>query len=254
MRVPIAATTAALSLIFAPAALAATGGTTGATGTTGAGGPATLSVLGNGKTFVTPDVAQLNVNVSHTEPTSTLALSDTNAQTDQIVAAVKALGVPATGIQTQTVNVTRSVHRVGPKGHKHLVRSYNAQESLSVTTTTTLVGPVIDAATHNGASSVNGPNFSFSNPSAGVAAATNAAIADAQTRANAAAAQLGYVVTGVESINLDPGSGVVATPTAAGAAPVSTKSTPAPTPTTVNPGTQEVDAQVEVVYTIAPAS
>jgi uncharacterized protein YggE len=252
MRVRIAATTAVLSLFLAPAALADATGATGATGTTGAGGPAVLSVLGNGKTFVTPDVAQLNVNISRREPNEKLALGDTNAQTDQIVAAIKALGVPASGIQTQTVNVAPSGHRVGPKGHKHFVKSYTAQESLSITTTTALVGQVIDAATHKGATSVNGPNFSFSNPSAGVATATNAAIADAQSRANAAASQLGYVVTGVQSVNLDPESGV-ATPTAAGgtaAAPVSTKST---TPTTVNPGAQEVDAQVLVVYTIAPA-
>ena len=251
MRVPIAAAVAVLGLMFTPAALAQTSGTTGAAGATGA--PATLTVLGQGKTFVTPDVAQLNVNISRREPTETLALSDTNAQTDQIVAAIKALGVPASGIQTQTVNVTPTGHRVGPKGHKHFVKSYDGQESLSITTTKALVGQVVDAATHNGATSVNGPNFSFSNPSAGVPAATNAAIADAQLRANAAAAQLGYVVTGVQSINLDPQS-AAPVPVAAGstaAAPVSTKST---TPTTVNPGTQEVDAQVLVVYTIAPAS
>jgi uncharacterized protein YggE len=251
MRALLAATMAALSLIFVPGALAATGGTTGATGTTGAA--ATLTVLGQGKTFVTPDVAQLNVNVSRREPTEKLALSDANAQTDQIVAAIKALGVPASGIQTQAVNVSPSGHRVGPKGHKHFVKSYTAQESLSVTTTTALVGQVIDAATHNGATSVNGPNFSFSNPSAGVTEATKAAITDAQTRADAAAAQLGYVVTGVESIDLDPQSGV-STPTASAGAPAAPTSTKSTTPTTVSPGTQEVDAQVLIVYTIAPAS
>jgi uncharacterized protein len=250
MHVRVAATMAVLSLIFAPAAVAATG-TTGATGSTG--GPATLSVLGSGSAFVTPDVAQLNVNVARREATSKLALSDANAQIDQIVAAIKALGVPASGIQTETVNVTPSGHRVGPKGHRHFVKSYNAQESLSVTATTALVGQVIDAATHNGATSINGPNFSFSNPSAGVQQATSAALTDAQTRASAAAAQLGYVVTGVQSVNLDPESGVTVPGSGATAsAPAApTKST---TPTTVHPGAQEVDAQVEVVFTIAPAS
>jgi uncharacterized protein YggE len=130
------------------------------------------------------------------------------------------------------------------------VKSYNAQESLAITTTTALAGPVVDTATHNGATSINGPNYTFSDPSAGMVTATNNALADAQKRASAAAAQLGYVVTGVQSVNLDPASTV--TPTTAGgtaAAPTSK----ATTPTTVHPGAQEVDAQVEVVYTIGPA-
>jgi uncharacterized protein len=240
---------ATLSLFVAPTALAATGAT-GATGVTGS--QATLTVEGNGSTFVTPDVAQLNVNVSRRESTSTAALSAANQRIDAIVAAVKGLGVPASGIQTDSINVAPSVRKVGPKGHKRTIRSYTAQESLSVTTTTALVGQVIDTATGSGATSIDGPNFSFSDPSAGVVAAANAALADARTRANAAAATLGYTVTGVESVDLDPGAGGVTAPTAAASAPAApvAKSTP----TTVHPGTQEVDAQVLVVYTIAPAS
>ena len=111
---------------------------------------------------------------------------------------------------------------------------------------------MIDAATASGATSIDGPNFSFSDPSAGLVAAANAALADARARANAAAVTLGYTVTGVESVDLDPGAGGVTAPTSAasGAAAPVAKSTP----TTVHPGTQEVDAQVLVVYTIAPAA
>lgn len=251
MLVRIAATAAALSLLSAPAALAATTGATGATGTTGS--QATLLVQGNGSTFVAPDVAQMNVDVMQHASTSKAALSEDNARVDAIVAAIKALGVPASGIQTQSINVSPNVRHVGPKGHKRRVKTYVADESLSVTTTTALVGSVIDTATAKGATSIDGPNFSFSNPSAGTIAATNAALTDARQRADAAATTLGYVVTGVQSVNLDPESGTVAAPTAAAsapAAPVRTKSTP----TTVNPGTQEVDAQVIVVYTIGPAT
>jgi len=84
-----------------------------------------------------------------------------------------------------------------------------------------------------------------------VTAATTAALADARTRANAAAAALGYTVTGVQSVDLDPQSAVLPGASDGATAPVAT-SAPA-TPTNIHPGAQEVDATVAVVYTIAPA-
>jgi uncharacterized protein len=239
VRVVMAAAVAALSLIFAPAALA------------DATTPSTLSVVGSGSVMVTPDVASLSVTVTRSAPTSRAALSAANQRTDAIVGAERAIGVPWSGIQTSDVNVSPGTVRVGPRGKRHRVRRFVATESLSITTTTAIVGQAIDVAVHAGADSVDGPDFSFSDPSAGVVAATNAALADARTRANAAAATLGYTVTGVQSVDLDPQSGVAV----AGSGAVSAPAAPAKptTPTTVHPGAQEVDATVDVVYTIAPA-
>ena len=180
------------------------------------------------------------------------ALSAANTRTDLITRAIRALGVPSSGIQTQSVNVSNTSHKAGPKHNRHLVRRFTATESLSVTSAATLAGAVIDAATHNGASSANGLSFSFSNPAAGQIAANSAALANAKQQANAAAATLGYTVVGVQSVNLNPQSGVV-TPGTSESAPASAPKG-APTPTTVNPGVQQVDAEVEVVYTIAPSS
>jgi uncharacterized protein YggE len=130
------------------------------------------------------------------------------------------------------------------------VRRYTATESLQITSTTSIVGRVIDAATRAGAESINGPDFSFSDPSAGAVAATSAALADARRRGNAAAAALGYHVTGVQSVDLNPQPTVVSPGTAGSAAPGAT-STPT-TPTKIHPGAEEVDATVAIVYTIAP--
>jgi uncharacterized protein YggE len=157
--------------------------------------------------------------------------------------------VPKAGIQTNSIDVSRGTVRVGPRRHQHRVSRYTATESLSITSTTSIVGRVIDAATRAGADSISGPDFSFSDPSAGVVAATNAALADARRRANAAAASLGYRVTGVQSVDLNPQSSVVR-PVSAGGAPGAT-STPT-TPTNVHPGAEEIDATVAIVYTIAP--
>ena len=54
---------------------------------------------------------------------------------------------------------------------------------------------------------------------------------------------------GVQSISINPQSGVIAAP-----APSSSGSAGSSTPTTVHPGAQEVDATVAVVFTIAPVA
>jgi uncharacterized protein YggE len=238
MSVRIAAVVAALSLSFASAAVA---------GTTS---PTTLSVDGSGSVMVTPDVASLSVSVARSAARSAVALSAANLRVGAIVAAIRAAGVPKAGIQTNSIDVSRGTVRVGPRKHQHRVRRYTATESLSVTSTTAIVGRVIDAATRAGADSINGPDFSFSDPSAGAVAATNAALADARRRGNAAAASLGYRVTGVQSVDLNPQSAVVSPVNSTGAAP---GATPTPTtPTNIHPGAEEVDATVAIVYTIAP--
>ena len=237
MPVRIVAAVAVLSLIFASAAVA---DVTSAS---------TLSVDGSGSVMVTPDVASLSVSVSRSAARSAVALSAANRRVGAIVAGIRAAGVPKAGIQTNSIDVSRGTVRVGPPRHKHRVRRYTATESLSITSATTIVGRVIDAATRAGADSIDGPDFSFSNPSAGAVAATNAALADARRRANAAAASLGYHVTGVQSVNLNPQS-TAGSPVSAGGAAPGASSTPT-TPTNIHPGAEEVDATVAIVYTIA---
>jgi uncharacterized protein YggE len=237
VHVRTAALVGLVSLSFAPAALADTST------------PGTLTVDGQGSVMIVPDVASLSLSVTRSAATSAPALSAANRRVDAIVHAVRGVGVPAAGIQTESINTTCGGIRVGPKGHKHLIRRCTASESLSITSTATIVGRVIDAATHAGATTINGPDFSFANPSAGEIAAEKAAITDARSQANAAAAQLGDTVTGVQSISLNPQSGVVAPV----AAPPNATAAPS-TPTTVHPGTQEVDATVAVVFTIAPVT
>jgi uncharacterized protein YggE len=242
----------ALAALATSAVLLSTAGTaiadTGPAADTSAS-PATLTVDGEGQVNVVPDLASLNVTVNRSAATSRAALSAANSSTNVITRAIRALGVSSSGIQTESVNVSNTSHKVGPKHHRRLIRRFTASESLFVTSAARVAGAVIDAATHHGASSVNGLSFGFSNPAAGQIAANNAALANARQQANAAAAALGYTVTGVQSVDLNPQSSIVSPgSSSAGSAPTST------TPTTVQPGVQQVDAEVEVVYTIAPSS
>ncbi|MBO0768458.1 MAG: SIMPL domain-containing protein [Solirubrobacterales bacterium] len=216
--------------------------------------PSTLSVLGNGTVYVTPDRASVEVDIVKRAATSRAALSAANSRTGAINRALRALGLPAKDIQTSGLDVSKETRSVGPKGHKTKVHDYRASESLAVSSSAAQAGSVIDTSTAHGASDVTGLNFSFSNPSAGSEAANKAALSDARAQADSAAAQLGYKVTGVYSVDLNPESDSSGSGASSGtAATPHPKSAPAPkTPTNVHPGAQEVDSSVRVVFTIAP--
>ena len=211
--------------------------------------PQTLTAEGRGSVMITPDVASLTVSVSRSAPTSAPALSATNRTVRAIVTAVRGVGVPASAIQTESVHTSCSRVRVGAKGHKRLIVRCSSSQSVSITSGASTAGRVTVAATGAVASNIDGPNFTFANPSAGEIPAEKAAITDARHQAKAAAAQLGCVITGGQSIDLTPQSSA-----SASAGSTAAPSTGGPsTPTTVRPGRQEVDATVAVVFTIAPA-
>lgn len=201
----------------------------------------TLSVVGHGVTRVAPDVADLSLTVSSRQRTALAARNTVNTRTRSLVDAIVALGVPAAAVQTQDTGLSRDVRRV----HGKRVVSWVASSTTTVhITDLSKISPVLDTATRLGASGFDGPNFGFSNPSAGSQAAEAAALADARARADAAAAAVGLHVIGVRSIDLDPESGVGAASGAATAAPAPAKSVPTP----ISPGTMEVDADVAVVF------
>lgn len=234
MHVRMATVASVMTLALTPAAANAT--------------PSTLSVLGLGSVQVAPDVATLSLSVERSAPNARAALSSANRRVNGVTAALRGAGVSPPDIQTSSIDISSAIVRVGPRRQR--VRRFTATEELAVRLTDVhLAGPAVDAAVRAGADSVSAPSFSFSDPSAGKAAAEHAALTDARRRADSAAAALGYQVTGVESVDLDPQSsalpvGSAAPPSAAGGQPT--------TPTVVNPGTQEVDASVRVLYTITP--
>jgi uncharacterized protein YggE len=206
----------------------------------------TLTLNGAGVAFVVPDTATLSITARSGARTRTVARSRANTRTNAIVAALTKGGVARAEISTSGVRLSRTVRTRRP--------FYLAENDIAVRVTDVAkLGALIDAATHAGADSIDGPEFAFSDPSAGRAEATRNALADARRRADSAAAAAGQKVTGVRAIVIDPASGPA--PYAAGGS-ADTVSAPSPkrsTPTRVSPGRQEVDATVQVVYTIGPA-
>ncbi len=234
MRTRLLAVLSALALV-APAAASADDTTP------------TLKLQGTGVAFVTPDVATLDIGVRSGSHLRASARSKANARTRNVVAAPVAGGVARTDIQTSGVRLERV--RVGRRPF------YLASNAIQVRVTPiATLGTLIDAATKAGADAVDGPSFDFSDPSAGRAEAARNALADARRRADDMAAAAGQRVTGVRSIVVDPGEGPssFASDSASGAAASPTRRKDGQ-PTVVAPGREQVEATVEVVYTLAPA-
>ena len=205
----------------------------------------TLHVTGHGRVFVTPDMATVGIVVTRSAATRQVARAHVDRVVARMIAGLVGIGLKRTDIQTTSISLSTSSVPVGRHRHRTI---YGAEIDLTVMTTRiSLLSPLLDVASGAGADSFSGPSFGFSDPSAGLVDASAAALRDARTRADAAAAQLGMHVGGVQSVDLDPGSAVLQATGVGGSGtgpPV-----PAPKPRTpVLPGHQEVDASVDVVY------
>lgn len=238
----------ALTLLAAPAAVAQQ--------------PAerTLGVQGLGEVELAPDVGTFDAVVRRTAPTSRGARDAANGRLNAIVGRLRALGVPRQDITTTSIRLFRE--RLRDRRTRALRVRYTATGAFAVRVEDTArVGRALDAVAAAGATSIDGPDFSFSQAlrTLGRLAAEKAALLDARRRADEAAASQGHRIVGVRSIELDPGSargfddsGEGPQPSSSAAAGSGSERTSAPTP--VLPGRQTFASAARVVYVLEPTS
>jgi uncharacterized protein YggE len=208
----------------------------------------TIAADGHGTATLTPDVADFSAGVERVAPTSRGARNAANRRIDAVLKTVKGAGVADADIRTVGLAIQRE--RVGKRKR---VR-YRAQQTIVIHVRAVAgLAPLIDAVAAAGADSIGDPEFGFADPSAGRTLATRAALADARRRADDAAAVAGLRITGVRSVDLDPGSDSGFDENSSGASGGAQKS-PGNTPTTVSPGTQDFVESVRVLSTAAPAA
>jgi uncharacterized protein YggE len=211
----------------------------------------TIAADGIGIASLTPDLAAFEARVSRAARTSASARQVVNRRIAAVLRAARASGVAATDIRTADLSLRRE--RVRKR-----IR-YQASQSVQVLVRdVSKLGAVIDAVTAAGAEDVGDPDYSFADPTVGRQQATQAALADARKRADAAAAAVGLRITGVRTVDLHPGlvsdsEGVVglsggSDDSGGGSSPASGLA-----PTRVASGMQRFVEVVRVVYTAAPA-
>jgi len=232
------------ALIVAIAALSVRSGPVSGAPAAGTEPPVhSITVSASGKVTVVPDVARVNVGVTLSKPTVKAAReAGAKAMTD-IIAAVKALGIDEKDIRTTNV----SLYPQYSNGSPAKVVGYQISEQIQVTVRDLdKAGDVVDVATAKGATDVSGISFELADPAKAQdearAAAVTAARASAQAMATAGKVSLGAVISITDASPASPiYYGGYMDSKAAGAPEVATP---------VQPGTQDMNAMVTVVFEI----
>ncbi len=119
-----------------------------------------LDVHGQAEITVEPDTVTVRLGANISRKDEKAAYAQANGIINQVLASMKALGVPDNKIKTSAMSVTRQYdYRVTP----YKLTGYNANVALTVTLNDfTLINTVIDAAMENGANEVGDLAFSYS--------------------------------------------------------------------------------------------
>jgi uncharacterized protein YggE len=201
----------------------------------------TITVSASGKITVVPDVARVNLGVTITKTTvKAVREAGAKAMTD-IIAALKALGIADADIRTTNL----SLYPQYGSGSAPKVVGYQISEQIQVTVRDLdKAGDVIDTATAKGATDIQGISFELDDPvkaqNDARAAAVEAARVSAQAMATAGKVSLGAVVSITDATQPWP------IPYGFGAqrGAITDLATP------VQPGTQDLNATVTVVFAI----
>ena len=230
------------ALVVAVAALAVRPGpVTGAPATGAEPALHTITVAGTGSVTLVPDVARVSVGVTVTKPTVKAARDAAGKSMNAVIAAIKALGIDEKDIRTTSIDLSAQYNNSRtPK-----IIGYRMSQQLQVTVRDLdKAGDVVDTATAKGATDVNGLWFEVAEPAAAMDQARAAAIAQARTSAQAMASAAGVSLGGVVSIS--EASASVPGPYYYG----ESLRAIALDATTVQPGTQDVQATVTVIFEI----
>jgi uncharacterized protein YggE len=211
-----------------------------------AGSAARLTVQGSGRSTGSPDVLDFQAQVTVDAASAAAALSQDNETTTAVVAAVEFAGVRAKDISTTnlTVNPTYSY-----SDGSSVITGYEVSNSIAVSVRKlATAGSVIDAVSSAGgnALSIGSLNFTQTDPrrleDRARQDAVRQAVAHAAAMARASGERLASVCSITDQSTVYP---VYMSPLSAGVANGAAHSVP------LQGGTQEVTAQVTLVYALA---
>lgn len=196
-----------------------------------------ITVTGTGVVRAVPDRAEIAFGVVSQGRTASEALRANDAAIQRVVAALRAAGIAAADIQTQSFSVSPRTTEEGED-----IVGYTAQNTVTARLRQLArAGAVIDAAVGAGANQVYGPSLSRSNAPELYNDALRAAVSDARAKAEVLASAAG--------VRLGPVVGVAEQ----GDTPVSDESggrASAPAAAQIEPGTQDIRASVVVTFAV----
>ena len=166
-----------------------------------AGAPRTITVVGEGKVRIQPDVARANFGVEVVRPSVREALDENKQVMDEVLAALEAQGISERDIQTTGFSIY--AERFGPQGPlpEDQVNYRVSNNVMVVVRDLENVGAVVDLAVEAGANNIYGIEFRVDDPSSLESEARQGAVEDAAAKAEELADLTGVTVGAVLSIS-----------------------------------------------------
>ena len=203
-----------------------------------------ISVSGEGKVTVTPDVANIQLGIQTQGKTVADAQSQATKAMNDVMAALKANGVADKDIQTQYYNI-QQITNWDNNNQQQIITGYLVSNVVNVKVRdVTKAGSVIDAVTAAGGdfTRVNSIQFSLNDPTLSIDKAREKAMADANDTATQLA-KLAGVKLG-KPISISESSSTPPYPVYAKDVAGSASSTP------ISAGTLDITLDVQVLYAI----
>lgn len=160
-----------------------------------------LNATGQGKVYLVPDVAYINIGVQSKAKAVTDALNTNNTQAQAIQKALTDLGVAAKDIQTSAFNVypQQEVTAKGEPGELVFVVS----NTVSVTVRDlSKLGALLDTVVRSGANTIHGISFDVQDKAKALSEARRLAIENAKTQAQELAQAAGVQLGDLQTLNV----------------------------------------------------
>ena len=145
--------------------------------------PGTITVVGEGKVTLEPDIARVTIGVETVTSSVKDASEENRAAVESVLAALSEQGIAEEDLQTSGFSIY--AERFGPEGplSEGDVR-YRVSNNVMVTIRDLdSVGTILDAAIEAGANNIYGVEFALDDPSIAESDARSAAIEDAKAKA-----------------------------------------------------------------------
>jgi uncharacterized protein len=166
--------------------------------------PRTITVVGEGKVKIKPDLAQANIGVEVRKATVKEASAEAKKVMDQVLKTLKAQGIEDKDMQTSGFNIWVEA----PPAPMDASASSQGQSIYHVTNQVMVnirdldkVGTILDAAIESGANSMYGVTFSLADPSKIQSETRQKAVADAKAKADELAGLTGVKVGDIVSVS-----------------------------------------------------
>ncbi len=165
--------------------------------------PPQIVVTGRGEVQVTPDRAQVQVGMETQARTAALASKENNQKQTAILTAIRALGIPASQIQTLNYSVM-PIQRYDEKTQRVVIDGYRVSNIVQVETDKIeQAGPIIDAALTSGGNRVAGVDFVVKDRAKAEESALIKAVESAQRQAEVAAKAAGGQIAELLELNIN---------------------------------------------------